>query len=54
MTAVFFVVLFLFTVHKVRRRRRRRKATLAPLAGIDTGTRSAWRVPRRSGFHKGF
>lgn len=36
------------------RARRRRLQLLHPLAGIDTGTRFAWRAPRRVRFHRGF
>lgn len=35
-------------------RRHRRKLLRSPLAGLDTGTRSPYRVPRGVRFHKGF
>jgi hypothetical protein len=52
--AVLGVVLAVLLRH--RKLRLRRKVATAPLAGYDTGVRSAWRVPGRrwNRPHRGF
>lgn len=49
-----FVLGLVLTLVKVRRARHSRQLLESPLPGLDTGTRSPYRVPRRVRFHKGF
>lgn len=48
------VLVLLLVLRKIRKRRRAARRADSPLAGMDTGTRSPYRAPRRVRFHRGF
>lgn len=54
MVALAVAAVLFHVLRKARRRRRLGKAARAPLAGLDTGTRSVFRAPGRVRFHRGF
>lgn len=55
MTLALLVIPILLLVLRARRKRKRAlRASVAPLAGFDTGLRSPHRAPRGTRFHKGF